>query len=621
MPDNEPRFNPALSSVLSRVRGPGQYVGGEPNQVIKPDARYKVALAFADLYTVGMSHHGMRILYDLGNAIEDIAVERVFAPLPDMEEGLRGKGLKLATLETGTHLDDCAAVAFSLGYELAATSVLTILDLGGIPLTRFERAKTTAPLVMAGGGGALNPEPYSDFIDLFCIGEGEEVFPALLAMVKEFSLPLTPEKRREFLITAASRIEGVYVPELYETATLEDGTTIVTGPMADAEGVPFPVQRSIVKDMDAAWQPVKPVVPIHETVHERVVLEIMRSCPNGCRFCQAGFATRPLRERSPKDLYNAACQAITATGYDEIGLLSLSTSNYSRFDELVEMLDTEFAPQGVGLSLPSLRVDHALAKLPARFKTVRKSGLTVAPEAGSDRLRAVINKDVKNSDLLKAAEEAFNQGWQQIKLYFMLGLPTETDEDALAIADLAHQAALRKKRGPKGKPAITLSVSNYVPKPFTPFQWCGAAGPEVWTHRQKLLADTINRRLALFKGHGVSTSLLEAAISRADRRMGNVMLTAWRKGARLDAWSEYFQPGLWNEAFTKCGLEPVQLACRDIPVDTPLPWDHIDCGVSKAFLRRELEKALTATPTAACGKESCAGCGVAECGFATLKGI
>jgi radical SAM superfamily enzyme YgiQ (UPF0313 family) len=410
-------------------------------------------------------------------------------------------------------------------------------------------------------------------------------------------------------------VKGAYVPELYSAEALADGTVVVAG--AAEAGVPFPVERRIVENFDAAHQVTKPVVPIHETVHERSVLEIMRGCPNGCRFCQAGYATRPQRERSPESLRCAALESLAHTGYDEVGLLSLSTSNYSRFDELVEKLDGELAPKGVSLSLPSLRVDHALSGIPARFRSVRKSGLTVAPEAGSDRLRAVINKHVTNEDLLSAAEEAFRQGWKQMKLYFMIGLPTETEEDVVAIAALAEAASRKRPRGGKGnnRPAISLSVSNFVPKAHTAFQWFGAAHPDVWMARQRLIGDRVNRKLVAYHGHDASTSLLEAVFARGDRRLGRVMLSAWRNGARLDAWSEHFKPAVWNEAFRESGLDPVALATRDIPLDAPLPWDHIDSGLTKAFFAAEWGRAEAAAPTAPCAPGQCAGCGVPHCGF------
>ncbi len=615
MPNAMPESLSALTHVLARVEGPGQYVGGEPNQIVKPDAVCRMALAFPDVYSVGMSHHGIRILYEIANRMDGVAAERAFAPFPDMEEALRGQKKRLATLETSTPLSDCQVVGFSLSYELAATSVLTMLDLGGIPLTRFEREGTDAPIVIAGGAATMNPEPLSDFIDVFLIGEGEDSLPELLSIVKN-NLPISKNNREAVIREIAGSVESAYAPSLYPVESLADGTVIV----ADDGGAPYPVRRRIVADFASAPQVTNPIVPIHECVHERAVLEIMRGCPNGCRFCQAGYATRPQRERPPEMLAEAARKCLAATGYDEVGLLSLSTSNYSRFDTLVEMLDAELAPQGVSLSLPSLRVDHALSGIPARFKSVRKSGLTVAPEAGSDRLRAVINKNVRNEDLIAAAEEAFSRGWRQIKLYFMLGLPTETDEDALAIAELSEQAAkcrpFQKGKGGGGRPAIHLSVSNFVPKSHTAFQWCGAAHPEVWASRQRLVGENVNRKRVAYHGHDVSTSLLEAVFARGDRRLGKVILSAWKMGARLDAWTEHFRPGVWNDAFRENGLEPVALATRDVPLDSPLPWSHIDTGVGVRFFRREYEKAIAATPTAMCGPGACAGCGVPHCSFA-----
>ncbi len=610
MPESLSRLGP----VLARVAGPGQYVGGEHNHIAKPDASCRIALAFPDVYSVGMSHHGLRILYDIANQLDDIAGERVFAPFPDMEDALRARGQKLTTLETFTPLDQCQVIGFSLSYELAATSVLTILDLGGILLTRFEREQIAAPIIIAGGAASMNPEPLSDFIDVFVIGEAEDALPRLLHIVHD-NLPLTAKNRAEIIREIACSVPGAYAPALYPTETLADGSVVVK-PGMDA---PYPVERQIIANFADAHQVVAPVVPIHETVHERAVLEIMRGCPNGCRFCQAGYATRPQRERSPESLANAARACLASTGYDEVGLLSLSTSNYSHFDELVGALDAELSPKGVSLSLPSLRVDHALSGIPARFASVRKSGLTVAPEAGSDRLRAVINKHVKNEDLIAAAEQAFASGWRQIKLYFMLGLPTETDEDAIAIADLSEAAArcrpFVKGKGGGGRPAIHLSVSNYVPKSHTPFQWCGAAHPDVWASRQRLIAEQVNRKRVAYHGHDVSTSLLEAAISRGDRRLGKVILSAWKLGARLDAWSEHFRPGIWNQAFGENGLDPIALATRDIPLDSPLPWGHIDCGLDMNFLRREYAKAVAGEITNACGPGSCAGCGVPACTF------
>ncbi|MDR1611182.1 MAG: TIGR03960 family B12-binding radical SAM protein [Planctomycetota bacterium] len=603
----------SLHPLLVRVKAPGQYVGGEVNRIVKPDARFRLALSFPDAYGVGMSHHGLRVLYEIANTVEGVAAERVFAPFPDYESELRRAGLPLCTLETSTPLHDCQMVGFSLSYELAAAGMLTILSLGGVPLTRFEREDAASPIVIAGGAAAMNPEPYSDFVDCFVIGEAEESLPGILEMAKSFA-PVSAESRRRLLAALAREVRGVYVPALYGTEVGDDGSVTV---VPDASGsAPYPVERRLVGDFAALPSSVRPVVPIHETAHERAVLEIMRGCPNGCRFCQAGYTTRPQRERTPQALLEAARACVAATGYDEIGLLSLSTSNYSRFDELIETLDREFAPRGVSLSLPSLRVNDALAGIPSRVSSVRRSGLTMAPEAGSDRLRAVINKDVANEDLLSAAGEAFRLNWRRIKLYFMIGLPTETEDDVLAIAELAHAAARMRPRNARGKQAVHVSVSNFVPKAHTAFQWCGAAGTAAWSERQRLLAGAMNRGLVKYASHDVNVSLLEAAIARGDRRLGAVILSAWKRGARLDAWSEHFRPDLWNAAFEENGLNPEAIATRDIPFGRTLPWSHIDGGVRTDFLARELEASRRAVRTPACGPGSCAGCGVPGCAFA-----
>lgn len=613
MPENQNLHK--LAPVLSRVSGPGQYVGGEHNQVCKPDAKLRLALAFPDAYAVGMSHHGLRILYDIANALPEVSAERVFAPFPDMEEALRKEGLRLSTLETSTPLERCQVVGFSLSYELAATSVLTILDLGGIALTRRERENTDAPIVIAGGAAVMNPEPMSDFIDVFVIGEAEEALPELLSIVRE-ALPLRGGDRTEVLARIAKHVSGAYVPQFYERPVNADGSLGMPRPTRG--DIPARIRRRIVHDFNGAHQVTRPVVPIHETVHERAVLEIMRGCPNGCRFCQAGYATRPQREREPGSLLEAARAGLSNTGYDEVGLLSLSTSNYSRFDALIEILDGECAPRGVSLSLPSLRVDHALTGIPSRVSSVRKSGLTVAPEAGSDRLRAVINKDVKNDDLLSAAEEAFRRGWRQMKLYFMVGLPTEEEEDVLAIARLSEAAARtrgRPQKGGGGRPAIHLSVSNFIPKVFTAFQWCGAAHPDVWSARQRLVAENVNRRMVAYHGHDVGTSLLEAVMSRGDARLGGVILSAWRGGARLDGWTEHFRPGVWGEAFRGCGLDAVGIATRGLEVGGELGWGHVDVGFVDGFLEGEYWRGMGGGMTGMCGEGSCAGCGVEGCGF------
>ncbi|MDR3210473.1 MAG: TIGR03960 family B12-binding radical SAM protein [Planctomycetota bacterium] len=609
MPGASGQDNPRPGRPLLAVRGPGQYTGGEVNQIVKPQADLRIALAFADVYSVGMSHHGLRVLYDIANRLEGVAAERVFAPFPDYEALLRQEGRPLTTLETATPLSRCHLVGFSLGYELAATSVLTILDLGGIPLTRRERENGQYPLVLAGGAAVLNPEPLADFIDAFFLGEAEEALPEILALTREF-LPLTAGRRRDLLRELATRVAGVYIPAFYHFAPGPGGYLFPAG-TGENHFAPFPVHKRLVQHFDLAPLPVRPLVPLHECIHERLVLEIMRGCPNGCRFCQAGYTGRPRRERSPDTLLAAARAGIAATGYDEISLLSLSTSNYTRFAPLLACLDQEFTPAGVGLSLPSLRVDHALSGIPAKLAGMRKSGLTVAPEAGSDRLRAVINKPVTNAHLLAAAEEAFRRDWKRLKLYFMVGLPTETEADAQAIAELALAVAAKRRRG--GKAAVQLSVANFVPKAFTAFQWLGAAGPAVWEERQRLVSRGLNPRQVSSSTHPLATSLLEAVIARGDRRLGAVILAAWKKGARLDSWTEYFRPAVWTEAFGEAGLDPQELASHNFTPGEPLPWDHIDCGVSQKFLAQEAARAWVGTPTPACGSAPCPGCGVAGC--------
>lgn len=599
-------INKTFQKILPRVEMPGQYVGSEVNSIIKTDSKYHFALCFADTYEIGMSNHGLRILYEIINAQDNWSCERAFSPLPDMEHELRAANYPLCTLESGRKLSDSDLVSFSLQYELGIGTVFTILDLGGIPIKREER-KESDPIIIAGGHATFNPEPFSDFFDLFFIGEGEEGIIEILNLYESISTLSRAEKIR----LLATKIKGIYAPALYETEEV-DGFITVRRP--NDKTIPFPIERRIVQNFKDLPIPTKPIVPLVEVVHERVVLEIMRGCPNGCRFCQAGNICRPVRERDVATLQQEAKECYMNTGYDEIGLMSLSTSDYTRFDELVECLDKDYAPLGVSLSLPSLRVNHALTEIPKKFKTVRKSGLTLAPEAGTDRLRRAINKDVTDEDLLKSCEEAFKQGWRTVKLYFMIGLPTETDEDLIGITELAKKVAKLRKGGGRGA-AVTVSVSNFIPKPFTPFQWEGMATREELLRKQRLISDNLHHKQIDLKCHNTDGSFLEGVFSRSDRRLGAVALKAWEKGSRLEAWAEYFNPELWKEALEETGLDGEHYASSYRNLNKALPWSHIDSGLSIEFFKNELKKSKEGIPTPRCDKDNCAGCGQVGCHY------
>jgi len=572
----------ALDPFLLTVATPGQYLGGEWNTVAKAPrpGLLRVALGFPDAYAVGMSHHGLRVLYELLNALPDVAAERVFAPLPDMEQALRARGLPLTTLETMTPLAECDLVGFSLQYELCSANVLTMLDLGGVPLHASARGPGD-PLVLAGGAGAFNPEPLAGFLDLVLVGEAEEAFPELVARLRD--LDRARLSREALLRELVRTCPGWYAPSLY---TVEQGRAVPR-----YEDVPAQVERRVVRDLEAAAHPRAPVVPVVQTAHERVTVEIMRGCPHACRFCQAGAVSRPRRARSVDTIVDIAEDCYRATGYDEVGLLSLSTSDHPQFGELVGRLDEVFAPRGVSLSLPSLRVDAALSAIPERVRSVRKGGFTLAPEAATERLRRVINKPVDDDDLLAGAQAAFRAGWRTIKLYFMVGLPTETDDDVDAIPRLAKRVAALGGRGKRS--SVHLSVANFVPKAWTPFQWAAMDRPEVLAAKQARVAEGLGRGRSRvrYRGHDVQASILEAALARAGRDWGPVVEAAWRHGARLCAWEEHFRPQAWQAAFASQGVDPEAVACRERTVDAPLPWAHLSGGLSEDRLRADWQRA------------------------------
>jgi len=590
-----------LDRILSQVTKPARYTGREWNSVVKDwdRVRTKVLLAYPDLYEVGMSNLGLMILYDLLNKEDDLLAERVYTPGVDMEEALRRAKMPLYSLETRHALGDFDIIGFSLSYELNYTNILTMLDLAGIPLLSCQRDESH-PLIIAGGSCAYNPEPLADFFDLFVIGEGEEVLLELVEAYGEWG-----KGERDRFLHRAAQIEGIYVPSLYEV-TYGDGALGSPRPRTP-EAKPV-ITRRIVNRLPPP--PTQLIVPYVEAVHDRGMIEIMRGCTRGCRFCQAGVIYRPLRERPAEEVLVAADELLKATGHEEVSLISLSSCDHSQIEEMVRGLITRHAAEQVMVSLPSLRVDSFSLELATLFQGRRKTGLTFAPEAGSQRLREVINKGVTEEDILSTVERAFRAGWQRIKLYFMIGLPTETMEDVSAICDLVKRiwGIGRKIDGRRAQ--VSVSVATFVPKPHTPFQWMPLEGEASLGEKQAFL----RRELRNFhlSWSDPQVTLLEAVLSRGDRRLGAVIYEAWRRGARFDAWDELFEPDYWWQAFQGQGLDPDFYARRPLDREAPLPWDHIDVGVKKGFLARECERALRGETTPDCRGGPCLACGVLE---------
>ena len=602
-------MNARLKRILPRVQKPARYTGGEYNEIIKDKdgTELRMALCFPDVYEIGMSNIGMRILYATINAMDGVWCERVFAPWDDMEREMRENNIPLYALESGDPLTDFDAIGFSLGYEMAYTTVLNMLDLAGIPLHAAERS-ALLPLVFAGGSSCCNPEPLADFMDLMVVGEGEELDNELLSLLKTARRAGWDKPR---FLRAAAEIPGVYVPSLYEVRYNDDGTVSEVTP---SEGAPETVTKRIVTDFENSSFPTAQIVPSTEIVHDRVNLELFRGCIRGCRFCQAGQIYRPVRARSAEKLTEQGIEALKNSGYQEITLSSLSSSDFERLGDLCDGLLDYCVPRSIGLALPSLRADNFSMEIMQRVQKVRKSGLTFAPEAGTQRLRDVINKNVREEDLLESCAVAFAGGWNNVKLYFMLGLPTETDEDVMGIAQIANDVlhcwrenAVNKNRGVR----ITISTSCFVPKPHTPFQWEGQVSREEYLRRVRLLRENLTARNVVYNWHDAETSEIECLLSRGDRRVGAVLEAVWRAGGRLEAWSDFFRYDRWTEAIIACGLDVAFYTTRERGEDETMPWDHICMGVTKQHLLRERRQAQKGALSPDC-RHGCVNCGAKE---------
>jgi len=596
------------SSLLRSVQKPGRYSGGEYGQIIKDKEKVKARFAFCfpDSYEIGMSNLGMRILYGVLNQSEDVWCERVFAPWQDMTAKLREKNILLTAHESGDNVRDFDFLGFTLQYEMCYTNILNVLELSGIPLRAAERGEDF-PIVIGGGPCAVNPEPIAEFFDLFNIGEGEEMLPEIVALY--IKMKEAGATKKEFLLEAARTISGVYVPSLYDVEYNEDGTVKSYSP--NAEGVPASVKKRIVADLDTMYFPEAVVMPYLETVQDRIMLEVFRGCIRGCRFCQAGMIYRPVREKSPDTLLRQAKCIYEATGYEEISLTSLSISDYTKLPELTDGLIEWTNEKKVNLSLPSLRIDSFTKELMEKVASVRASSITFAPEAGTQRLRDVINKNVTEEDLMRSASIAFGSGKEQVKLYFMNGLPTETDEDIEGIAKLAKATIEQFYATPghsRRAPGVTVSVSCFVPKPFTPFQWEAQDTVDELVRKQQHLRSCITDRKIKYHHHDARVSHIEAVLALGDRRLSKALLLAHERGFGFDAWDEYFDAEAWMKVFADSGIDTAFYANRRRADDEVLPWDIIDVGVTKEFLLREKKKAYEEKTTPSC-REQCSGCG------------
>ncbi|TWJ17598.1 radical SAM-linked protein/radical SAM family uncharacterized protein [Geobacter argillaceus] len=593
---------------LLAVEKPARYLGGEMGSRPKDAPELRFVLAFPDVYEVGMSHLGFQILYHVLNGPEWLAAERVYAPWPDREAQLRAAGAPLTSLESGTPLAAAGIIGFTLQYELSYTNILNMLELSGIPLLAAERDQRW-PLILAGGPCAYNPEPLADFVDAVLLGDGEEAVLEIAELCREWQ---QNGRDRQSLLERLADLPGVYIPSLFRIDYDTDGRIQTIIPLKDGYNR---VRRRFLADLETAPFPSAPVVPLLKTIHDRVSMEVGRGCTRGCRFCQAGYIYRPVRERSPERILSAIDDALANTGYDEVSLLSLATGDYGCLTPLLRELMSRYAESKVAVSLPSVRVGTLSEELVEEVKRVRKTGFTLAPEAGSERLRRIINKGISEEELLKDASAAYNAGWRLIKLYFMIGLPGETEEDLAALVELARQVKWQGRQTGRGG-EVNVAVSTFVPKPHTPFQWEPQIGYEETLGRQEFLRDALKRRKLNFKWHDAPLSVMEGVFARGDRRLGAVLVEALRRGCRFDGWGEHFNFSAWQAAFAAVGIDP-RWYLRRRETDELLPWDHLDSGVTREFLLRERERALTGEATPDCRTGDCTGCGV--CDFREIR--